>query len=650
MKKYFILSLMLLLFSVLGAQSENKDVTITTTGSGPTLEIAKQNALRSAIEQTYGAFISTKTEIFNDQVVADEMSSVSSGNIKSFEILSQDTLPNGELGIVIKTIVSIEKLALFTISKGFSVEIKGNLFAINIKQQILNEQAEVNAVNNLISLLHEPLQIAFDYSIKADIPQSMDANSVNWRIPVHVTANCNKNIDICAEFFINTLASISLSQSELETYSSLNKDVFNIKVKYNGNIYNFKLRRRISRDIIIALSDNWEFYVRLFNVVGIENHRWVIEENQYREKQFFNLREIDDDEYVSNFALSFPTNSQEVAKFEFFDDKTLTQIENMTGYSINPRGVVLKFKSGGYALPTDFGYDLVFAPCDYRSTNGSSDMDFNEATLSCNNLKLNGYNDWHLPTKDEFDILVEKLRELNLRGLFKSQYTSDWGFGFSRQVGYWTKSEYNSVENYVYHFDFNGDGRFGQYDKNYGHLKLRPVRMSFINELRRKQHDSLILAEEKNQKEKIKHLQETSELVKYRKYRADNPNERNKLFIFSVIERNGKIVIPILVNKSDTIYFLIGENIEATSISNEIVSTLLARKVIRKRDIRNDEVVHFDDFKFLDLPVGAPNEIPLGQDTKLKLTNSEFSILKYYKYPKLIVLTTETIERYIKRN
>ncbi len=45
------------------AQEPSKDVTITASGSGKTMEEAKQAALRSATEQAFGAFISSKTEI-----------------------------------------------------------------------------------------------------------------------------------------------------------------------------------------------------------------------------------------------------------------------------------------------------------------------------------------------------------------------------------------------------------------------------------------------------------------------------------------------------------------------------------------------------------------------------------------------------------
>ena len=121
-----IIALLVLTFFSFGvfAQTNSKDVSITASGSGKTLEDAKQAALRSATEQAFGAFISSKTEMFNDQVVADQMASVSSGNIKSYEVLNQDILPDGSWAVTLKTIVSIDKLTSFVQSKGFSAEIK----------------------------------------------------------------------------------------------------------------------------------------------------------------------------------------------------------------------------------------------------------------------------------------------------------------------------------------------------------------------------------------------------------------------------------------------------------------------------------------------------------------------------------------------
>ena len=92
MKK--ILLICALLFNLVSIAQEDKTVTLTVSGSGKTLEESKTNALRSAIEQAFGAFISSKTEILNDNLVKDEIVSVSNGNIQKFEIISELQIPN----------------------------------------------------------------------------------------------------------------------------------------------------------------------------------------------------------------------------------------------------------------------------------------------------------------------------------------------------------------------------------------------------------------------------------------------------------------------------------------------------------------------------------------------------------------------------
>jgi len=88
-KYVFITSLFVLATTNTFSQIASKEVSITASGSGKTLEDAKQTALRSATEQAFGAFISSKTEMFNDQVVADQMASVLSNfdNADSFRMI-----------------------------------------------------------------------------------------------------------------------------------------------------------------------------------------------------------------------------------------------------------------------------------------------------------------------------------------------------------------------------------------------------------------------------------------------------------------------------------------------------------------------------------------------------------------------------------
>lgn len=58
--------------------SQTDVIDVTTTGAGSTKEDATKNALRNALESSFGAFISSKTEIVND-----EITSISTGNIVS---------------------------------------------------------------------------------------------------------------------------------------------------------------------------------------------------------------------------------------------------------------------------------------------------------------------------------------------------------------------------------------------------------------------------------------------------------------------------------------------------------------------------------------------------------------------------------------
>ena len=400
------------IFSSANAQDENKNVSITVSGSGKSLDDAKQSALRSAIEQAYGSFISIKTEIFNDQVVADQMSSVSSGNIQSYEMLNESQLPDGSWGVTLKALVSISKLTSFVEAKGIAIEIKDGMFALNIKQQLLNEQGEIKAVSEMVVLLHEPMQISFDYVIKSSEPKSLDAESKNWGIPLAVTATTNKNIDFCANYCIKTLAALSLSTEEVTSYKSLNKAVYPVKIIYNGVDKIFYLRKQSSINTLSTLTSQWEFYTRLFAVQsGMDESNG---NGEGRLHSFSNSRNYNNDVKTINFL----TSGQQAATFSWQDERTLSQIEQMTGYKVKPRGVVSQFKHGGFVVYEKDGHGLVAAITDL------GEMDWSDAKTACYELILNGYSDWHLPTKDELNALYVNLKQRGVGGFASADYWS----------------------------------------------------------------------------------------------------------------------------------------------------------------------------------------------------------------------------------
>ena len=66
MKKLFLILFLILVGLNLSAQGVD-DVTLVVSGDGETKEDATHVALRSAVEQAYGVFVSANTEIVNDE-------------------------------------------------------------------------------------------------------------------------------------------------------------------------------------------------------------------------------------------------------------------------------------------------------------------------------------------------------------------------------------------------------------------------------------------------------------------------------------------------------------------------------------------------------------------------------------------------------
>lgn len=428
-KHYSILLVFLFSFIIANSQSVNKDVTVTASGSGKTLEEAKQSALRSATEQAFGAFISSKTEMFNDQVVADQMASVSSGNIKSYELLNEGQFPDGRWGVTIKAIVSVDKLTSFVQSKGISVEIKGGMFALNIEQQLLNEQGEIQAIAEMVGLLHEPMQVSFDYEIKSGDPKSLDAESKNWSIPIMVTGKGNKNIDFCANYFSKTLSALSLKSAEVKSYESVGKKVFPIKVDYQGNSVTYYLRKQNSIDLINSLISNWGFYLSLFLIEAGKDYTASFEDYDGNALIFSE----------NENSISFPTSGEVVATFSWNDKMNLSQIKQMTGYTVKPKGVVHEFKHGGYVIYEKDGHGLVATICDLRK------MNWNDAVKACDELILNGYNDWRLPNKKEFEYLKSTLYDNGISDFHDEDNSSE---------RYWSNFR-DKLSNYAGTFRFN---------------------------------------------------------------------------------------------------------------------------------------------------------------------------------------------------
>lgn len=457
MKKYTLLALCFVFFGSQFAQTSEKTVLLTVSGQGSSLDNARQSALRTAIEQAFGTFISAKTEILNDEMVSDQITSVSAGNIQSFEILNEAQLPNNNWAVTLKALVSVDKLTSFVQSRGVEVLIKGGLFSLNIRQQLLNEKGEINAICELIGVLHEPMQTAFDYTINNGEPKSLDDESKNWIIPIEVMTVANGNLDICMDYLQKTLSSIALTPSEVESYKNLNKKTFPVVIVSDGVKKIIHFRKAKSIEVLLGFIHNWEFYIMLFEVSDgskISNYyNTNLKFNRYETERYpvgvlngtnswfrsfgalgedvrnptpYHPQEGEDSNnkllyYSGQIFIYLFHATDTVGRFVWNDGQSLEQLEKLEKYTIKSQGVVSKFKLGGYLVYEQNGHGLVASICDVQSDYNPPHTDRHIPLSTVRNMDsfcathfFNGYGDWVAPSFSDMKSVYMKLFSRNI--------------------------------------------------------------------------------------------------------------------------------------------------------------------------------------------------------------------------------------------
>ena len=175
--KILLIAFLSIVYLQANAQKSNDEVTLVVSATASTEDEAIKTALRSAIEQTYGTFVSANTTLLNDELVKDEIVTISSGNIKEYNKIESYENTNGQISVVLKATVCISKLVTYAKSKGASTEFAGASFAMNMKMLELNKEAEEKALINLLLFIKESLPSAFDRNIQIidpSIPRRFD--------------------------------------------------------------------------------------------------------------------------------------------------------------------------------------------------------------------------------------------------------------------------------------------------------------------------------------------------------------------------------------------------------------------------------------------------------------------------------------------
>lgn len=232
--------------------NSSDEIALTVSANGTSKDEATKIALRSAIEQAYGAFVSSNTTILDDELIKDEIVTISKGNIKSYKEVASAILPNGLNTVTLQAVVSISNLVSYAKSKGASAEFSGASFGMGMKIKELNKENEMIALNNLLEQVRALLPTAFDKELIIEEPKVTSAREISrpvlnsqifhgyddkkelfWQQWISSADNSylmelgvkfieNKNALILSDLINSTLKSIALTKEEVEEYERQN--------------------------------------------------------------------------------------------------------------------------------------------------------------------------------------------------------------------------------------------------------------------------------------------------------------------------------------------------------------------------------------------------------------------------------------------
>ena len=227
--------LFFVLFCVTTSVWAQNDVTLVVSGEGKDKNEATLNALRSAIEQTYGTFVSANTTILDDKLVADEVVSLSSGNIRKYEYVTEEKLPNGSTYVTLSAQVAVSNLVSYAKSKGSECEFAGATFGTNVKMYKLYLESSRKVLNNLRLQCIELAPFLYDYQLEVGEPQ------INGTVEFTVKVLANENTKNFGNLIVSTLEALEFDSNyakQLEAMGVKTEEVnfCTIKVEEKGNI------------------------------------------------------------------------------------------------------------------------------------------------------------------------------------------------------------------------------------------------------------------------------------------------------------------------------------------------------------------------------------------------------------------------------
>jgi hypothetical protein len=222
-----------------------QDVTLSVEGIGKTCQEARNDALRNAINQAYGSAIYSKTEINNNELISDEISMLTSGNVLNYDIIKDCNEKNGTFLMSLKVTVSQTKLKKFIEGKGKSISISGELLKQKSDQEVASKNAEINIVENILLQLESFTIDPFDYEVNIGKINIKDGKYCS--LPADITIKTNLNFYNAYLKLSKEIERISINSID-QNFRTETLNETNFPITINSKVY--YLRTSKSVDLI----------------------------------------------------------------------------------------------------------------------------------------------------------------------------------------------------------------------------------------------------------------------------------------------------------------------------------------------------------------------------------------------------------------
>ena len=201
--------LFLISFSLLG----KTNIEIITTGTGATLDEAKNNALRSALEQVSGFYFSAHTELINNVIEENEIKSITQGTIVSFKILSKTNL-DGLFYLTIKSKISPQNFTKFINERSStSISIDGESFVSNVQQNKLNFEAEKAVLDQLNEICNKEMVKFYTFKLKSKEPIVRGDNVI---LTVEIDLRLKQKFKHFRKWILSTIREIGIKKNQIK--------------------------------------------------------------------------------------------------------------------------------------------------------------------------------------------------------------------------------------------------------------------------------------------------------------------------------------------------------------------------------------------------------------------------------------------------